>query len=392
MVIKNNMEIKSILDNDLYKFSMGYAYMKMYPDAEGQFVFTDRNKTSYDHFTIQLIKDSIKQLDQLQLTDEECIWATKNIPYIPQFYWEWLKGFRFDSNKVNIVRLVDGSLSLTVTDKLYKATLYEVPILAIISAIRNSTYVYDKGTMYNKLDEKINLSNECQLYFSEFGTRRRFNYEVQHDVVKELSQRAHFCTGTSNVHLAMKFGMKPIGTVAHEWIMFHGANFGYKMANYQAFEAWTEVFDGSLGIALTDTYGTDIFFKNLSLKHAKLFDGLRQDSGDEIEFTNKAIHRYKELGINPLLKTIVFSNALDFPKFKEIAEYCKGKIGMCAAGIGTNLSNDVGCKPANIVMKLMACRMNSKQTWTDCIKLSDDAGKHMGNPKEIEICKHEIGK
>ena len=386
------MEIKSILDNDLYKFSMGYAYMKMYPDAEGQFVFSDRNHTSYDHFTVQLIQEAINQLGQLQLTDEECKWATQNIPYIPQFYWEWLKGFRFDPSKVSIVRLVDGSLSLTVTDKLYKATLYEVPILAIISAIRNSTYVYDKGTMYNKLDEKINLSNECQLYFSEFGTRRRFNYEVQHDVVKELSQRAHFCTGTSNVHLAMKFDMKPIGTVAHEWIMFHGANFGYKMANYQAFEAWTQVFDGSLGIALTDTYGTDIFFKNFSLKHAKLFDGLRQDSGDEIEFVNKAIHRYKELGINPLLKTIVFSNALDFPKFEEIAHYCKGKIGMCAAGIGTNLSNDVGCKPANIVMKLMSCRMNSKQTWTDCIKLSDDTGKHMGNPKEIEICKHEIGK
>jgi nicotinate phosphoribosyltransferase len=386
------MEIKSILDNDLYKFSMGYAYMKMYPDAEGQFVFSDRNHTSYDHFTVQLIQEAINQLGQLQLTDEECKWATQNIPYIPQFYWEWLKGFRFDPSKVSIVRLVDGSLSLTVTDKLYKATLYEVPILAIISAIRNSTYVYDKGTMYNKLDEKIHLSNECQLYFSEFGTRRRFNYEVQHDVVKELSQRAHFCTGTSNVHLAMKFGMKPIGTVAHEWIMFHGANFGYKMANYQAFEAWTQVFDGSLGIALTDTYGTDIFFRNFSLKHAKLFDGLRQDSGDELEFVNKAVHRYKELGINPLLKTIVFSNALTFPKFAEITHYCKGKIGMCAAGIGTNLSNDVGCKPANIVMKLMQCRMNSKQTWADCIKLSDDAGKHMGDPKEIEICKYEIGK
>lgn len=386
------MEIKSILDNDLYKFSMGYAYMKMYPDAEGQFVFINRNKTSYDNFTVQLIKDTIKQLDQLQLTNEECEWATKNIPYIPQFYWEWLKGFRFESDKVNIVRLVDGTLNITVTDKLYKATLYEVPILAIISSILNSTHVYDKGVMYKKLDEKINLSNEYQLYFSEFGTRRRFNYQVQHDIVKELSQKAHFCTGTSNVHLAMKFGMKPIGTVAHEWIMFHGANFGYKMANYKAFEAWTEVFDGSLGIALTDTYGTDIFFKNLSLKHAKLFDGLRQDSGDEIEFVNKAIHRYKELGINPLLKTIVFSNALDFPKFKEIAEYCKGKIGMCAAGIGTNLSNDIGYKPANIVMKLTACRMNNKQNWIDCIKLSDDPEKHMGNPKEIEICKYEIGK
>ena len=386
------MEIKSILDNDLYKFSMGYAYMKMYPDAEGTFEFNDRNHTKYDAFTVQLITNAINDLEKLQLTDEECEWATTHIPYIPQFYWEWLRGFKFEPNKVNIVRTENGELSITVTDKLYKVTLYEVPILAIISHILCSTTVPDIGIMYKNLEEKVKLSNEEQLFFSEFGTRRRYSYQVQHDVVKYLSENAHFCTGTSNVHLAMKFNMKPIGTVAHEWIMFHGANFGYKMANYQAFEAWTQVFDGSLGIALTDTYGTDIFFKNFSLKHAKLFDGLRQDSGDEIEFVNKAIHRYKELGINPLLKTIVFSNALNFPKFSEIAHYCKDKIGICAAGIGTNLSNDVGCKPANIVMKLMQCRMNSKQTWADCIKLSDDAGKHMGNPKEVEICKHEIGK
>jgi nicotinate phosphoribosyltransferase len=244
--------------------------------------------------------------------------------------------------------------------------------------------------MYSKLKEKIDYSNQHQLYFSEFGTRRRFNYQVQHDVVKELSTNAHFCTGTSNVHLAMLYNMKPIGTVAHEWIMFHGANFGYKMANYKAFDAWTQVFDGSLGIALTDTYGSNAFFKNLSLKHAKLFDGLRQDSGDEKEFVEKAIHRYKELGVNPLLKTIVFSNALTFPKFKEIADYCKGKIGMCAAGIGTNLTNDVGCKPANIVMKLMACRMNSKQEWLDCIKISDDQGKAMGVQSEIEKCYDDL--
>lgn len=383
-------EVKSILDNDLYKFSMGYAYMKMYPDAEGTFMFNDRNKTNYCPFTVKLIKNEIEKLELLSLTNEECEWATKNIPYIPQFYWEWLKGFRFDASKVHIDRSPNGELTITVTDKLYKATLYEVPILAIVSSVLNSSYVYDKGTMYSRLKEKIEISNNHQLYFSEFGTRRRFNYQVQHDVVKELSTSAHYCTGTSNVHLAMLFNMKPIGTVAHEWIMFHGANFGYKMANYKAFDAWTQVFDGSLGIALTDTYGTDAFFSNLSLKHAKLFDGLRQDSGDEKEFVEKAIHRYKELGINPLLKTIVFSNALDFPKFREISEYCKGKIGMCAAGIGTNLTNDVGCKPANIVMKLMACRMNAKQEWLHCIKISDDKGKAMGVRSEIEKCYDDL--
>ena len=169
-------EIKSILDNDLYKFSMGYAYMKMYPDAEGTFMFNDRNKTNYCPFTVKLIKNEIEKLELLSLTNEECEWATKNIPYIPQFYWEWLKGFRFDASKVHIDRSPDGELTITVTDKLYKATLYEVPILAIVSSVLNSSYVYDKGTMYSRLKEKIDISNNHQLYFSEFGTRRRFNY------------------------------------------------------------------------------------------------------------------------------------------------------------------------------------------------------------------------
>ena len=123
---------------------------------------------------------------------------------------------------------------------------------------------------------------------------------------------------------------------------------------------------------------------NFSLKQAKLFDGVRQDSGDERDFVYRVVERYKELGVNPMLKTIIFSNALDFPKYKEIAEFCEGKIGMCAAGIGTNLTNDTGFKPLNIVMKLMQCRMNSKQEWLNCIKISDDAGKVMGDAREVE--------
>jgi nicotinate phosphoribosyltransferase len=170
--------------------------------------------------------------------------------------------------------------------------------------------------------------------------------------------------------------------------MFHGAEFGYKRANYLALENWVNVYDGDLGIALSDTYTTDVFLQNFSRKHAKLFDGVRHDSGDPFKFVTKVINRYKELGIDPTTKTIIFSNALDFELYREIAEYCGNRI-RCAAGIGTNLTNDCGHRPSNIVMKLKKCRMNQRQPWFECIKLSDDEGKHMGPEKEVEICKYE---
>lgn len=383
--------IKSILDNDLYKLSMGYAYMKMYPEAEGRFEFNDRNKTVFSDYIIERIKSEIQKLAELSLENREKEWAIKTMPYIPAVYWEWLQGFRFEPNNVNVYLDENKHLQINVTDKLYKVTLYEVPILAIVSEVINAVHVVNMEYVKDKLETKVKISNTHKLYFSEFGTRRRFSFDVQDAVVAYLKNNATYCTGTSNVYLAMKYDMKPIGTVAHEWVMFHGSNFGYRRANYEAYEAWTKVFDGALGIALTDTYTLDAFLNNFSLKQAKLFDGVRQDSGDEKEFVYRVVERYKELGVNPMLKTIIFSNALDFEKYHEIADFCAGKIGMCAAGIGTNLTNDTGFKPMNIVMKLMACRMNSKQEWLPCIKISDDKGKVMGNPKEIQAAAIELG-
>lgn len=160
-----------------------------------------------------------------------------------------------------------------------------------------------------KLSEKIELSNQHQLRFSEFGTRRRFSIDVQETVIKKLNETAQYCTGTSNCNFAMKYGMKMMGTHPHEWFMFHGAQFGYKHANYMALENWVNVYDGDLGIALSDTYTSGIFLSNLSRKQAKLFDGVRCDSGNEFEFIDKLVARYKELGIDATTKTIVFSNA-----------------------------------------------------------------------------------
>lgn len=384
------MFVKSIIDTDAYKFYVSHAYMKLFPDAEGTFEFHDRANTIYNQDFIDIIKMEFASLESLKLSNEEFNFVCGKIRFIPQCYWEWLKSFKFDLNKIEVCLDIQGHLHINVTDKLYKVTLYEIPILAIVSEARGKWlgHVAKIDEILNKLDYKIALSNEHKLKFSEFGTRRRFDYDVQDRVCKRLKEKAMYCSGTSNVHLAMKYDMPIMGTHPHEWFMFHGAEFGYKRANYLALENWVNVYDGDLGIALSDTYTTEVFLKNFSRKHAKLFEGVRHDSGDPYKFVMNVIKRYKELGIDPTTKTIIFSNALDFESYKEIAEYCQGRI-RCAAGIGTNLTNDTGYKPANIVMKLKRCRMNSRQPWYDCIKLSDDIGKHMGPQKEVEICKYE---
>ena len=225
---------------------------------------------------------------------------------------------------------------------------------------------------------KTEIKNLSQLRFTE--------EELEYMKPNETAQ---YCTGTSNCNFAMKYGMKMMGTHPHEWFMFHGAQFGYKHANYMALENWVNVYDGDLGIALSDTYTSGIFLSNLSRKQAKLFDGVRCDSGNEFEFIDKLVARYKELGIDATTKTIVFSNALDFTKALDIQEYCKNKI-RCSFGIGTNLTNDTGFEPSNIVMKLTQCKMNVNQEWRECIKLSDDEGKHTGSLEEVQACLHEL--
>jgi nicotinate phosphoribosyltransferase len=190
----------------------------------------------------------------------------------------------------------------------------------------------------------------------------------------------------------MKFGMTPIGTFPHEWVMFHSGVFGYKRANYLSLENWIKVYDGALGTALMDTFTTVSFLRTLTMKQAKLLDGFRQDSGDEIEVGEAVIARLKEFGIDPSSKIIVFSNALDFPRYKKVADYFRGRIKV-SAGIGTNITCDPGIESyekANIVMKLSRCRMSAKDPWEKVIKISDDIGKHMGDAREFEIASYEL--
>jgi nicotinate phosphoribosyltransferase len=383
--------ILSILDTDLYKFSTSYAYMKLYPEAEGTFTFCDRNNTIFDEKFIETLDLELSKLCMLSLTLSEKQWCIKHIPYIPEVYWEWLKGFKFDWDKICTWLDDDKHLHIEVTDYLYKVTLYEVPILAIVSELLTKQQgMVNVSEAIDKLDVKINLANEHNLKFSEFGTRRRASSNLHDLIVQRLKEKCPInCVGTSNVYFAMKYNMTPIGTFPHEWIMFHGACWGYQEANYLGMRDWIRTYDGNLGIFLMDTYTSKVGLKNMSLKFAKLFDGVRQDSGDEYKIGNEVINRYKELGIDPTTKTIVFSNALDFPKYLDIYNYFNGRIRV-SAGIGTNLTNDVDFKPANIVMKLSKCRINKNQEWRKCIKISDDLGKHLGDDKEFEIAKYQL--
>lgn len=383
--------IHTILDTDLYKFTTSYAYIKLFPYAMGTFSFKDRDETAYTEVFLSKLKTEVANLAKVTLADKELEYMTRNCRFLPPVYWEWLSSFRFQPEKIDIHLDKEHHLNIEITDYLYKSTLYEVPLLAIVSEIKNQIQgnVANTEEIICKLSEKVVLSNEHQLSFSEFGTRRRFSFDVQDRVIEYLKKSAHYCTGTSNCYFAMKYKMKMMGTHPHEWFMFHGAQFGYKHANYIALENWVNVYDGDLGIALSDTYTSDIFLTNLSRKQAKLFDGVRCDSGNELEFIDKLTARYKELGIDSTTKTIVFSNALDFGKALEIQEYCRGKI-RCAFGIGTNLTNDTGFKPSNIVMKLTQCKMNVNQEWRECVKLSDDIGKHIGSPEEVRACLYDL--
>lgn len=383
--------IHTILDTDLYKFTTSYAYSKLFPYALGTFSFKDRNATAYTDDFINKLRTAVNQLAQISLTHEELEYMTGHCRFLPRVYWEWLSSFHFQPEKIKINLDEDKHLTIEITDHLYKATLYEVPLLALVSEIKNESLgnIANIDDILDKLSGKVKLSNRHRLSFSEFGTRRRFSFDVQDKVIGYLKETSKYCTGTSNCHFAMKYDMKPMGTHPHEWFMFHGAQFGYIHANYMALENWVNVYDGDLGIALSDTYTSSIFLSNLSRKQAKLFDGVRCDSGNEYDFTDKLVARYRELGIDSTTKTIIFSNALDFEKALDIQEYCHGKI-RCAFGIGTNLTNDTGFKPSNIVMKLTRCKMNVHQEWRECVKLSDDIGKHIGSEEEVRACLHDL--
>ena len=387
--------IQSVLDTDLYKFTTSYAYSKLYPRAYGQFRFIDRGKTTYPQGFAEELKKEIQEMSKLALTKDEASFLYRELPYLPPTYIDFVRGFRFDPEEVKVEQDAEGHLSIIAEGLLYRVTLWEMPILALVSELYYKMLGAQPDMEYTErtIISKARKLAEHGITFSMFGMRRRFSAAIEDRVTELLKEHAAgYLFGTSNVYYAYKHGLRVSGTHPHEWIQFHGAMFGYKMANYMAMEDWINVYDGDLGTVLTDTYTTDVFMRNFSKKHAMLFTSLRHDSGDPLQFTEKVIARYRELRVDPTIKYIIFSDGLDPERAIEIANYCKGRIG-ASFGIGTNFSNDVGngVRPMNIVMKLWKCKMTEKERWNPCVKLSDVDGKHTGEPEEIELAQRTLG-
>ena len=386
--------IKSILDTDLYKLTTSYAYSKLFPRAYGEFEFVDRDDRDYPEGFDQLLRQELEEMTRLSLSDEEEQFLRRKLPYLPPIYIDFLKGLRFNPAEVSIT-MEGRKLRIRTSGLLYRVTLWETPILALVSELffRMTGHSPDIDYMEKAVREKARRLKEHQITFSLFGMRRRYSADVEDRITELLKKHSgdNFF-GTSNVYFAVKHQINVSGTHPHEWVQFHGAIYGYKMANYMAMENWISTYDGDLGTALTDTYTTGVFMQNFSKKHAQLFTSLRQDSGDPLAFVDMAIRRYEELRVNPKLKYIVFSDSLDVEKAIQIKHYCGDRI-TATFGIGTNLTNDVGngIKGLNIVMKLFRCKMIEKDRWNECIKLSDVDGKHTGSVEEIQLAQRVLG-
>lgn len=379
--------LKSFLDNDFYKFTMQAAVVKLFPNVRSKYKFINRGEHQFPPNFGNELRKSIDAMASLEMTKEEKQFLIENCPYLSPAYIDFLQGYRYDPSEVNITQ--NGSdVEVSIEGLWYRTILWEVPIMSIICElfykVTNKEAWPEDKIIENTL-QKTQRLNELGVKFAEFGTRRRYSYQVHRTVMRTLSQfEGNSFIGSSNVHMAMMYQVKPIGTHAHEWFMFHGARYGFKMANALSLEHWVDVFRGDLGVALSDTYTTDVFLKQFDTKFAKLFDGVRHDSGNPIEFANKVIHHYKQHGINPLYKFIIFSDGLNIEKVERITKACENKIGI-SFGIGTNLTNDVGLQPMNIVIK--QTEINFDGSWVPVIKISDEKGKHTGEPNMIALAK-----
>lgn len=391
------MEIKSILDNDFYKFTMQNAVVNLYPKARARYAFINRGNHQFPPGFADKLLVEIKKLESLKLTVEEKLFLKKNCPYLPPTYLDFLQGFRYDAEEVT-VQQHGGELSVHMEGYWYRTILWEVPIMFLIcelyyqqaDIVKEMGVRVDNASVVKTAMAKIEKYKSLGITIADFGTRRRYSYEVQKMVVETMKEAgAGTFIGTSNVHLSMALGRRPIGTHAHEWFMFHAAKYGFKMSNPLALENWVLIYRGDLGIALSDTYTSDVFFRAFDKKFSKLFDGVRHDSGDPIEFTEKTIAHYKSMGIDPISKTIIYSDSLDFEKVKRIATFCRGKIG-ASFGIGTNFTNDVGPAPLNIVIKMTDAHPEHGE-WNPVVKLSDEKGKYTGDPETIRLAKIILG-
>lgn len=380
--------INSILDNDFYKFLMQQAVVRKFPKAETEYSFINRGNHNFTRSMVEDIKYTVDLMENLKLTDDEFIFLKRMNIFNP-VYLEIIKNYKYNTNEVSITYDEDiKNLKISINGYWFKTILWEVPIMAIVSEVYNR-HIKPEYQYNNKKDiDKFNKLAENNINFADFGTRRRINFNNHNRIVDLVRDYPNFI-GTSNLYFAKKYNIEPIGTQAHEWFMFHGAKYGYRIANEIALKNWLEVFNGEKAIALTDTYTTDIFFLNFNRELSNNYEGVRQDSGDPKLFADNIINHYKSLNIDPKNKMIIFSDSLNAEKAIELKKYCGDRI-KCSFGIGTNLTNDIkGITPLNFVIKMRKAREQNKYQ-ANTIKLSDTTGKISGNPEEVKACQIQL--
>ena len=375
--------ITSLLETDLYKISMGQAIYHQFSDYKTTWTFKCRNTDVF--FTTEMVEEIRKQIKlycSLRFNEDELEYLN-NIRWIKGSYVDFLRLWKPRYEDFHISTDDPTGLALEATGTWLNTSMYEIPTLAIVNEVYfRMAYDYDQlfADFKKKLaDKKERLLNNCSIgNFYEFGLRRRLSAEAQDLAVRELKDVkwgicGSNCVGTSNIYLAKKYNLTPVGTMAHEWIMCvgqgnHKNNPAY--SNYFALEAWVKEYGVLNGTALTDTITTECFLRDFNLTYATLFSGVRHDSGDPIEWGEKMIKHYEKLGINPKNKTLLFSDSLNFDKASGIYQHFMGRCQV-AFGIGTYISNDTSVRPLNIVMKVTRCNGQ------DVAKISDVDGKGM---------------
>jgi nicotinate phosphoribosyltransferase len=379
------MIIRDFTDNDLYKFTTMNAIGKKFPDAEVIYQFINRGNTQFPDGFAKALRTEVDEMQNLSLNKEAEDFIRKRCYYFDPEFIDLLKVYRFNPNEVRI-KQEGGALDVEVEGLWRRTVLWEVPLLAIISELYFKMTNQKPDDFEPRAIAKAKEFAAIEAHISEFGTRRRFSFDVQNRMIEILKENMGNCLdGSSNVYLAMKHSLAPVGTHPHEWFMYHGAHFGYRLANSMSLKNWVDVYHGNLGIALTDTYTTDNFFQNFNVEFSKLFNGLRWDSGDPFVFTDKALKHYAAMNIDARSKTVVYSDSLDLEKVRKIKKYVNGRL-RDVYGIGTYLTNDAGAEPLNMVMKMVSAKPAGNTDYVPTVKLSDVREKNTGIKSEIEVC------
>lgn len=351
---------KSLLDNDLYKLTMmQFAYFK-YPNSMVRYAFTCRNGVDLTGFVAEIIAE-VKALCSLRFTEEELQWLA-GLSFIRKDFISYLRNFQLKESTVR-VEVVKGKLEIVVEGSWPETILLEVPLLSIVSELYFRRECgepnYERGMEI--LERNIKTMQDCvdegvAVNLADFGTRRRRS-EAWHDrVVAVLKERLPGTfTGTSNMYYAMKYGLRPIGTMAHEYIMHFQGITHPAMAQQRALKEWNSFYKGELGVALTDTIGMDSFLKDFDKAMASAYSGVRWDSGDAEVWAEKMIAHYEQNGLDPQEKTFIFSDGLTYERAAELSRKYSGRV-RTAMGIGTNTTNDFGeSKKLSIVIKMTHC-------------------------------------